>query len=39
MDVSLDFVKYNTGDKQRAFFESLLEKIQMQAASNRQPLR
>src|SRR5260221_629759 len=31
MDVSLDFVKYNTGDKQRAFFESLLEKIQMQS--------
>src|SRR6202521_6272063 len=27
MDVALDFVKYNTGDKQRAFFESLLEKI------------
>jgi len=31
MDVSLDFVKYNTGDKQRTFFESLLEKIQMQS--------
>jgi putative ABC transport system permease protein len=31
MDVSLDFVKYNTSDKQRAFFESLLEKIQMQS--------
>jgi predicted permease len=31
MDVSLDFVKYNTGDKQRAFFESLLEKIQVQS--------
>jgi putative ABC transport system permease protein len=31
MNVSLDFVKYNTGDKQRAFFENLLEKIQVQS--------
>ena len=31
MDISLDFVKYNTSDKQRAFFETLLEKIQMQS--------
>src|SRR5258708_39082822 len=31
MDISRDFVKYNTGGKQRAFFESLLEKIQMQS--------
>jgi putative ABC transport system permease protein len=31
MDIALDFVKYNTGDKQRAFFESLLEKVQMQS--------
>ena len=31
MDVALDFVKYNTGDKQRAFFESLLEKVQSQS--------
>jgi predicted permease len=30
MQIGLDFVKYNTGDKQRAFFETLLEKIQMQ---------
>jgi putative ABC transport system permease protein len=30
MEVALDFVKYNTGDKQRVFFETLLEKIQMQ---------
>jgi predicted permease len=31
MDISLDFVKYNTNDKQRAFFETLLEKIQSQS--------
>jgi len=31
MDISLDFVKYNTGDKQRAFFETLLEKVQSQS--------
>ncbi len=31
MEVALDFVKYGTGDKQRAFFETLLEKIQMQS--------
>ena len=31
MQIGLDFVKYNTGDKQRAFFETLLEKIQMQS--------
>ena len=31
MEVALDFVKYNTNDKQRAFFESLLEKIQTQS--------
>jgi putative ABC transport system permease protein len=31
MEVSLDFVKYGTNDKQRAFFESLLDKIQAQS--------
>jgi putative ABC transport system permease protein len=31
MDISLDFVKYNTNDKQRAFFETLLEKVQSQS--------
>ncbi len=31
MNISLDFVKYNTNDKQRAFFETLLEKIQGQS--------
>jgi putative ABC transport system permease protein len=31
MEVALDFVKYDTGDKQRAFFEDLLEKVQMQS--------
>jgi putative ABC transport system permease protein len=31
MDISLDFVKYNTNDKQRAFFETLLEKVQTQS--------
>jgi putative ABC transport system permease protein len=31
MNISLDFVKYNTNDKQRAFFETLLEKIQAQS--------
>ena len=31
MDISLDFVKYNTNDKQRAFFETLLDKVQTQA--------
>jgi putative ABC transport system permease protein len=31
MNISLDFVKYNTNDKQRAFFETLLERIQSQS--------
>jgi putative ABC transport system permease protein len=31
MEVALDFVKYDTGDKQRAFFETLLDKIQTQS--------
>jgi putative ABC transport system permease protein len=31
MEVALDFVKYNTEDKQRAFFESLLEKVQTES--------
>ena len=31
MDIALDFVKYNTDDKQRGFFESLLEQIQSQS--------
>jgi predicted permease len=31
MDISLDFVKYNSDDKQRTFFETLLEKVQMQS--------
>jgi predicted permease len=31
MDISLDFVKYNTDDKQRGFFENLLEQIQSQS--------
>jgi len=31
MDIALDFVKYNTDDKQRAFFETLLEKVQTQS--------
>ena len=31
MNISLDFVKYNTNEKQRAFFETLLEKIQAQS--------
>jgi putative ABC transport system permease protein len=31
MDIALDFVKYNTDDKQRAFFEALLEKVQTQS--------
>jgi putative ABC transport system permease protein len=31
MDISLDFVKYNTNDKQRAFFETLLDKTQSQS--------
>jgi len=31
MDIALDFVKYNTDDKQRAFFETLLEKVQVQS--------
>jgi putative ABC transport system permease protein len=30
MDIALDFVKYNTSDKQRAFFEALLDKVQVQ---------
>jgi putative ABC transport system permease protein len=30
MRIGLDFTKYNTGDKTRAFFESLLEKISSQ---------
>jgi predicted permease len=31
MDISLDFVKYNNDDKQRAFFENLLEQIKSQS--------
>jgi len=31
MDIALDFVKYNTDDKQRSFFETLLEKVQSQS--------
>ena len=31
MDIALDFVKYNTNDKQRAFFEALLDKVQIQS--------
>jgi len=31
MDISLDFVKYNTNDKQRAFFETLLDRVQTQS--------
>ncbi|HTC78407.1 MAG TPA: FtsX-like permease family protein, partial [Terriglobales bacterium] len=31
MEVALDFIKYDTSDKQRAFFETLLEKVQMQS--------
>lgn len=31
MRVGLDFAKYNDNDKQRAFFETLLEKIQAQS--------
>jgi putative ABC transport system permease protein len=31
MDIGLDFVKYDTDDKRRVFFESLLEKIQAQS--------
>jgi putative ABC transport system permease protein len=31
MEIALDFVKYNTNDKQRAFFETLLEKTQAQS--------
>jgi predicted permease len=31
MDIALDFVKYNSNDKQRAFFETLLEKVQVQS--------
>jgi len=31
MQIGLDFTKYNTGDKQRAFFESFLDKIQTQS--------
>src|SRR4029077_7204689 len=30
MDISLDFVKYNTDDKQRAFYETLVEKMYSQ---------
>lgn len=30
MNIGLNFTKYNTGDKQRAFFESFLEKIKVQ---------
>jgi putative ABC transport system permease protein len=30
MRIGLNFVKYNTGDKQRAFFEQLLDKIESQ---------
>src|SRR6266852_5983809 len=31
MQIGLDFTKYNTGDKQRAFFESFLDKIEAQS--------
>jgi predicted permease len=31
MQIGLDFTKYNTGDKQLAFFETLLDKIQPQS--------
>jgi predicted permease len=31
MEIALDFVKYDTNDKQRAFFETLLEKTQAQS--------
>ena len=31
MEVALDFIKYDTNDKQRAFFETLLEKVHMQS--------
>ena len=31
MDIALDFAKYTTDDKQRAFFETLLEKVQTQS--------
>ena len=31
MRVNLDFAKYNTSDKQRAFFENLLQKVKAQA--------
>jgi len=31
MDIALDFVKYDTNDKQRAFFETLLDKVQTQS--------
>jgi putative ABC transport system permease protein len=30
MQIGLDFTKYNTDDKQRAFFETLLDKVQSQ---------
>jgi len=30
MQIGLDFTKYNTNDKQRAFFENFLEKVQAQ---------
>jgi putative ABC transport system permease protein len=31
MQIGLDFTKYNTNDKQRAFFETFLEKVQAQS--------
>ena len=31
MQIGLDFTKYNSGDKQRAFFETFLDKIQTQS--------
>ncbi|HET8923967.1 MAG TPA: ABC transporter permease [Candidatus Acidoferrum sp.] len=31
MQIGLDFTKYNTNDKQRAFFETLLDKVQTQS--------
>jgi putative ABC transport system permease protein len=39
MEVALDFVKYNTDDKQRAFFETCWRRSRCKAASNRLPFR
>jgi len=38
MDIALDFVKYNTNDKQRAFFETCWRRSRCRAESNRRPL-